>query len=88
MIQQTTERKRQDLLALVRGERLVCAPPIAVRFEDTGELLYWAPPTPAQLEIPTIVFPYDSREAWLNSPRANDEQELYDRYGKLVLKRG
>lgn len=82
-----TDRQRRELLAMVRGEDIVVAPLIGVRFEDTDEVFYWTPPTPAQLRLPVIVFPYDTKEDWLNSTIVDEEMILYDKYGQVAIRR-
>lgn len=82
-----TDKQRRELLAMIRGEDIVVAPLIGVTFEDTGEVYYWTPPTPAQLRLPVIVFPYDTKENWLKSTIVDEEQVLYDKYGRIAITR-
>lgn len=80
-----TDFRRRELLAMIRGEQVVKRPAIGVKFEDTGEVLFWEPPTIHQLKIPIIVFSYDNKEQWLE--KEDDEMVLYNKYGEVVLKR-
>lgn len=80
-----TDMQRRELLAMIQGKDIITSPALGVHFDDTGETYYFKPPTPAQLKIPMIAFTYESKEHWL--AKADEDSELYNKYGELVLKR-
>lgn len=78
-----TEQKRKELIDMLQGNDTIKPPILGVEFADTGEVYYFTAPTAAQLKIPAILFPYDSREAW--EAKAEAGEVLYNRQGRIVI---